>query len=82
MPKIWIRPSQRKISYENFRPVQLIFDLIQPPRVTLPGTLSRLTILDLAHNCQATRASRSQKLLGSSSTQIYWTMSPRRRLLS
>ena len=50
VPKIWIRASQRKISYKKFGPGQLIFDLVQPPRVTLPSRLSRLTDLNLAHN--------------------------------
>ena len=51
-PKIWTRKSQRKIELDlnNPHPAHRIFDLLAPPRVTLPSRLSRLTILNLAHN--------------------------------
>ncbi|KAI0370069.1 hypothetical protein BV20DRAFT_1075995 [Pilatotrama ljubarskyi] len=51
-PKIWIRESQRKINldFSNLHPAHRIFDLLAPPRVTLPSRLSRLTILNLSHN--------------------------------
>lgn len=51
-PKIWIRASQKKIqlNLEDPHPAHRIFDLLAPPRVTLPSRLSRLTILNLAHN--------------------------------
>ncbi|KAI0352282.1 hypothetical protein OH77DRAFT_1428830 [Trametes cingulata] len=51
-PKIWVRESQRKINldFNNLHPAHRIFDLLAPPRVTLPSRLSRLTILNLAHN--------------------------------
>lgn len=50
VPKIWVRPSQRKIEYGATIAAQRIFDLLAPPRVTLPSRLSRLTILNLAYN--------------------------------
>ncbi|KAM5539861.1 hypothetical protein V8D89_006364, partial [Ganoderma adspersum] len=52
IPKIWIRESQVKIKldFNNLHPAHSIFDLLAPPRVTLPSRLSRLTILNLAHN--------------------------------
>lgn len=52
VPKIWIRSSQTKIKldYNNLHSAHLIFDLVAPPRVTLPSRLSRLTILNLSHN--------------------------------
>lgn len=51
-PKIWIRESQVKIKLDmhNLHAAHSIFDLLAPPRVTLPSRLSRLTILNLAHN--------------------------------
>ncbi|PIL31184.1 RNA-dependent RNA polymerase [Ganoderma sinense ZZ0214-1] len=51
-PKIWIRESQVKIKldFNDLHPAHSIFDLLAPPRVTLPSRLSRLTILNLAHN--------------------------------
>ncbi|KAI1786799.1 RNA dependent RNA polymerase-domain-containing protein [Ganoderma leucocontextum] len=51
-PKIWIRESQVKIKLDmkTLHPAHSIFDLLAPPRVTLPSRLSRLTILNLAHN--------------------------------
>ena len=52
IPKIWIRESQVKINLDlnNLHPAHSIFDLLAPPRVTLPSRLSRLTILNLTHN--------------------------------
>ncbi|KAH9923183.1 RNA dependent RNA polymerase-domain-containing protein [Epithele typhae] len=54
VPKIWIRASQRKIEQGRIdgkrHPAHAIFDLLAPPRVTCPSRLSRLTILNLAHN--------------------------------
>ncbi|KAI0756131.1 RNA dependent RNA polymerase-domain-containing protein [Daedaleopsis nitida] len=51
-PKIWIRNSQVKIQLDHKQPhpAHQIFDLLAPPRVTVPSRLSRLTILNLAHN--------------------------------
>ncbi|KAI0640255.1 RNA dependent RNA polymerase-domain-containing protein [Trametes polyzona] len=51
-PKIWIRESQTKINLDlnNLHRAHCIFDLLAPPRVTLPSRLSRLTILNLSHN--------------------------------
>ncbi|KAI1786473.1 hypothetical protein LXA43DRAFT_1065048 [Ganoderma leucocontextum] len=45
-------PSQVKIKldFNNLHPAHSIFDLLVPPRVTLPIRLSRLTILSLMHN--------------------------------
>ncbi|RPD82709.1 hypothetical protein L226DRAFT_35401 [Lentinus tigrinus ALCF2SS1-7] len=52
IPKIWIRESQVKIQldHDNVHPAHRIFDLLAPPRVSVPSRLSRLTILNLAHN--------------------------------
>lgn len=52
LPKIWIRDSQTKIKldFNRLHPAHRIFDLLAPPRVTLPSRLSRLTILNLSHN--------------------------------
>ncbi|KAI0829054.1 RNA dependent RNA polymerase-domain-containing protein [Trametes gibbosa] len=57
VPKIWIRSSQTKIKLDlnNLHRAHLIFDLVAPPRVTLPSRLSRLTILNLSHNGVPTR---------------------------
>ncbi|EKM56512.1 uncharacterized protein PHACADRAFT_118286 [Phanerochaete carnosa HHB-10118-sp] len=58
-PRIWIRPSQRKIrlvreynaeSLATLHRAHLIFDLVMPSRSTVPARLSRLTIVNLAHN--------------------------------
>ncbi|KAI0701242.1 RNA dependent RNA polymerase-domain-containing protein [Cerioporus squamosus] len=51
-PKIWIRKSQVKIQLDlnNLHPAHRIFDLLAPPRVSVPSRLSRLTILNLSHN--------------------------------
>ncbi|KAH9948208.1 RNA dependent RNA polymerase-domain-containing protein [Amylocystis lapponica] len=50
-PKIWIRPSQRKIKYDGgLHPAHLIFDLVAPPRVSIPSRLSKYTIMNLSHN--------------------------------
>ncbi|KAH9885398.1 RNA dependent RNA polymerase-domain-containing protein [Cubamyces lactineus] len=50
--KIWTRESQNKIllDYETLDPAHCIFDLVAPPRVIIPSRLSRLTVLNLAHN--------------------------------
>ncbi len=57
-PKIWICLSQVKINlnFSNLHPAHSIFDLLAPPRVTLTSRLSRLTILNLAHNGVPTEA--------------------------
>ncbi|TBU58167.1 RNA dependent RNA polymerase-domain-containing protein [Dichomitus squalens] len=51
-PKIWIRDSQVKVKLDlnNLHPAHTIFDLLAPPRVTLPSRLSKLTVLNLAYN--------------------------------
>ena len=59
-PKIWIRPSQQKIKLtlselgcsgsEDIHPAHLIFDLVAPSIVTVKTRLSRLTVVNLAHN--------------------------------
>lgn len=57
-PRIWIRPSQRKIKFgresdkalAGLSSAQYIFDLVAPTRVTTPTRLSRHTIINLAHN--------------------------------
>ncbi|PIL31169.1 RNA-dependent RNA polymerase [Ganoderma sinense ZZ0214-1] len=50
-PQIWIRDSQVKIKLdvENPHPAHSIFELLGVSRVT-PGRLSRLVIMNLAHN--------------------------------
>lgn len=63
-PRIWIRPSQRKIrllpeytvdSLKTLHRAHRIFDLVMPSRSTVPARLSRLTIVNLAHNGVPTR---------------------------
>ncbi|GJE86474.1 RNA dependent RNA polymerase [Phanerochaete sordida] len=58
-PRIWIRPSQRKIrllpvyttdTLKTLHRAHRIFDLVMPSRSTVPARLSRLTIVNLAHN--------------------------------
>ncbi|RDX50511.1 hypothetical protein OH76DRAFT_1348782 [Lentinus brumalis] len=53
-PKIWIRKSQVKIQLDltpnKLHSAHRIFDLLAPPRVSVPSRLSRLTILNLSHN--------------------------------
>ncbi|EMD32601.1 hypothetical protein CERSUDRAFT_126709 [Gelatoporia subvermispora B] len=51
-PRIWIRDSQRKIRHAEggLTRSQLIFDLVATPRLTFPSRLSKLTVLNLAHN--------------------------------
>ena len=52
VPKIWIRKSQVKINLDlsHLHEAHCIFDLLAPPRVSVPSRLSRLTILNLSHN--------------------------------
>ncbi|PCH34325.1 hypothetical protein WOLCODRAFT_135643 [Wolfiporia cocos MD-104 SS10] len=50
IPRIWIRPSQEKIKYDALDPAKLIFDLVAPPRVTVPSRLSSHAIMNLSHN--------------------------------
>ena len=52
VPKIWIRDSQVKVTlnWHDPHPAHTIFDLLAPPRITLPSRLSKLTILNLSHN--------------------------------
>ena len=58
-PRIWIRPSQRKIrllpaytvdALASLHRAHRIFDLVMPSRSAVPARLSRLTIVNLAHN--------------------------------
>lgn len=63
-PKIWIRDSQIKIMLTKFtsdgqfdpaqlrglHPSHLIFDLVQPSRVSHPARLGKHTIMNLSHN--------------------------------
>ncbi|KAH9923676.1 RNA dependent RNA polymerase-domain-containing protein [Fomitopsis serialis] len=49
-PKIWIRPSQRKIQHGRLEPSHRIFELVAPPRVSIPSRLSRHTVMVLSHN--------------------------------
>ncbi|THH01293.1 hypothetical protein EW026_g1385 [Hermanssonia centrifuga] len=58
-PRIWIRASQQKIklldtlneaTLRQVHPAHVIFDLLAPSRVSIPARLSRLTIINLAHN--------------------------------
>lgn len=60
-PRIWIRPSQRKINLvdparfsaaalRGVHPANLIFDLVAAPKVSFPARLSRLTVLNMDAN--------------------------------
>ena len=58
-PMIWIRPSQQKVhlvsllhseDMAGIHPAHFIFDLVAPSRVTVATRLSRLTVLNFAHN--------------------------------
>ncbi|KAK7695210.1 hypothetical protein QCA50_002400 [Cerrena zonata] len=58
-PKIWIRDSQVKVKLApnwsateiaKLHPAHLIFDLVQPSRVSAPSRLSKYPILNLSHN--------------------------------
>lgn len=50
-PRIWIRPSQKKINLQTpLHRAHLIFDLVCPSRVTIPSRLSMQTIVNLSHN--------------------------------
>ncbi|CAL1694877.1 unnamed protein product [Somion occarium] len=58
-PKIWIRPSQVKVRLtaqwdvkhlSKLHPAHLIFDLVQPSRVSAPSRLSRYPIMNMSHN--------------------------------
>lgn len=58
-PKIWIRSSQIKVKLapdwstvhlSKLHPAHLIFDLVQPSRVSAPSRLSKYPILNLSHN--------------------------------
>lgn len=59
LPMIWIRPSQQKIQLTEkscpkqlaeVHPAHFIFDLVTNSRVAVATRLSRLTLLNLAHN--------------------------------
>ncbi|OSX67200.1 hypothetical protein POSPLADRAFT_1127992 [Postia placenta MAD-698-R-SB12] len=52
LPRMWIRSSQQKIKHhdEKLGPAQLTFDLVAPPRITIPARLSMYTIMNLSHN--------------------------------
>lgn len=63
-PKIWIRDSQLKINLtklrddgsfdpaqiERLHPSHLIFDLVQPSKVSKPSRLGKHTLMNLSHN--------------------------------
>lgn len=58
-PKIWIRHSQVKVKLASdwstaqlsrLHPAHLIFDLVQPSRVSAPSRLSKYPIMNLSHN--------------------------------
>ena len=52
-PKAWLRPSQLKISYPTYKPLDdamLVVDVLRRSHMKVPATLSAETIVCLAEN--------------------------------
>ncbi|TFY61557.1 hypothetical protein EVJ58_g4444 [Rhodofomes roseus] len=55
-PRIWVRPSQQKIKHFKLTLSHCIFELVAPPRVSVPSRLSRHTLMVLSHNAVSDEA--------------------------
>jgi RNA-dependent RNA polymerase len=50
IPRVWIRPSQRKIKYQELDPAQLIIDVLRKSYMKTPTRLSTEVIINLGEH--------------------------------